>query len=348
MTKISNQYSLTNVLTADPVNGRVGIGTTSPLTNLMVGDGAVTQQPYISLARTATGGYWAGIRWYDGTTVKSYIQEDSDYMLRFGTANTLRMVINASGNVGIGTDSPLNVTTNRTSVTINGTSTSILSFGSGGVGKAYIYNDGTNLETFSAGALIYNTAGSERMRITSGGDLLLGATSKASARMEFRIGGTSNGAAIILGKSGSSTAGFGVDTGYTPYWECYQTGVGVYVVNVTGGVVLNQGATSWSSASDINLKDISGNINNALSKLHSLNGVNFTWKSDKDKVLQVGLIAQEVQEVLPEAVSTDRNNNLTVRYTEVIPLLVESIKELSAQASEQQLQINELKALLNA
>jgi hypothetical protein len=80
-------------------SGNIGIGTVSPLTNLMVGDGAIQQQPYLSLARNATGGFFAGVRWYDGTTIKSYIQEDADFNLRFGTSNSERMRITPTGNV---------------------------------------------------------------------------------------------------------------------------------------------------------------------------------------------------------------------------------------------------------
>ena len=106
---------------------------------------------------TGTSGYHA--KWTSSSAIGNSLIYDT------GTA------------LGIGTDTPLNVTTNRTSVTINGTSTSILSFGTGGVGKAYIFNDGTNLETYSAGALIYNTAGNERMRITSAGNVGIGTSS---------------------------------------------------------------------------------------------------------------------------------------------------------------------------
>jgi hypothetical protein len=98
-------------------------------------------------------------------------------------------------------------------------------------------------------------------------------------------------------------------------------------------------ATTWTGQSDIRLKDIDSEIENAIDKVNKLRGVRFTWKSDENKKMQVGLIAQEVKEVLPEAVDFDETNEnyrMGVQYTDLIPLLVNAIKE-------QQIQIEELK-----
>ena len=101
------------------------------------------------------------------------------------------------------------------------------------------------------------------------------------------------------------------------------------------GVYLNGStATTWTGQSDIRLKDIDSEIENAIDKVNKLRGVRFTWKSDETKKMQVGLIAQEVKEVLPEAVDFDETNEdyrMGVQYTDLIPLLVNAIKELSAQ-----------------
>jgi hypothetical protein len=97
--------------------------------------------------------------------------------------------------------------------------------------------------------------------------------------------------------------------------------------------------------SDERLKDISGNIENAVGKVMSLNGFYYTANEKgqsygyKSKP-EVGLSAQEVQAVLPEVVSGAAigDGYLTVDYAKVVPLLVEAIKE-------QQQQIDELKSL---
>ena len=68
----------------------------------------------------------------------------------------------------------------------------------------------------------------------------------------------------------------------------------------------------------------------------SLSGNTFTWneKSKYNGTEDVGLIAQEVEAVLPEAVTEKDNGYLGVRYERVIPLLVEAVKELSGRVNE--------------
>lgn len=100
--------TFTNIYTT----GNAGIATNSTQTitngiSLTIGDSATQHQPYIALRRNSTGGYWAGINWYDQTTRKSFIEENSNFDLRFGTSNALSMIISSSGSVGIGTSNPL-------------------------------------------------------------------------------------------------------------------------------------------------------------------------------------------------------------------------------------------------
>ena len=89
-------------------------------------------------------------------------------------------------------------------------------------------------------------------------------------------------------------------------------------------------------------------IENALDKVLSLNGVTFNWNKgfnprvNLDNNNHIGLIAQEVERVVPQAVSTALNGEKTksVAYSDLVPVLIEAIKE-------QQKQIEELKQLIN-
>jgi hypothetical protein len=111
----------------------------------------------------------------------------------------------------------------------------------------------------------------------------------------------------------------------------------------SGGVKLTSGATSWVSASDIRNKNIIEPISNGLEKVATLSSVIYSFKDDEQQTRRVGLIAQEVLAVLPEAVyvPSDETELLGIRYTEVVPLLVAAIKE-------QQAIIESLKARLDA
>jgi len=102
---------------------------------------------------------------------------------------------------------------------------------------------------------------------------------------------------------------------------------------VTGGVgisgVLNVGGDVTAYAtSDQRLKDNIKPIHNPLNKVFSISGNTFNWndKSEKEGT-DVGVIAQEIMEVLPEAVIIRDNGYLAVRYEKIIPLLIEAIKE---------------------
>ena len=85
-------------------------------------------------------------------------------------------------------------------------------------------------------------------------------------------------------------------------------------------------------------------IENALDKILMLNGVTYNWNKefDPDKNLDddnhIGLLAQDVEKIIPQIVSTDDSKHQlkSMAYTELIPVLIEAIKE-------QQTQINELK-----
>jgi hypothetical protein len=128
-------------------------------------------------------------------------------------------------------------------------------------------------------------------------------------------------------------------------------------LTVSGAITATGEITAYSS--DNRLKTNIESIANAVDKLKQLNGVTYNWNALANTygfdttVKQAGLLAQEVQAVLPEAVkpapfdinehgnSRSGENYITIQYEKLIPLLVEAIKE-------QQTQIDQLKKLLEA
>jgi len=91
-------------------------------------------------------------------------------------------------------------------------------------------------------------------------------------------------------------------------------------------------AYSTTTSSDIRLKEDINVVGNALEKLHKLDGVEFKWK--RDGKASAGVIAQQVQEVLPQAVKQVKDLNgeehLSVNYSALTSVLIEAIKELTA------------------
>jgi hypothetical protein len=104
-------------------------------------------------------------------------------------------------------------------------------------------------------------------------------------------------------------------------------------INNSAGVSLAVNGTSWGSLSDERNKEIIEPITNAVSKVSSLRSVIGRYKVDEADKRRAFLIAQDVQAVLPEAVTEleDEQKTLILQYTEIIPLLVASIKELKLQ-----------------
>jgi len=90
----------------------------------------------------------------------------------------------------------------------------------------------------------------------------------------------------------------------------------------------------WAVSSDARLKDIQGPITNALEKVSKINGVRYIRTDLPNDDIHVGVIAQEVQEVLPEVVHTDNNGMLSVAYGNMVALLIEAVKELKAEVEE--------------
>jgi hypothetical protein len=144
----------------------------------------------------------------------------------------------------------------------------------------------------------------------------------------------------VAGKTGAVTlvaSDVGLGTTSTPQFG--SLGIGTAASGTTGEIRATGDITAGYS--DDNLKNRIGNIENALDKVSQLAGFYYT-PNDLAKTLgyndriQVGLSAQEVQNVLPEVVvpAPIDSKFLTVQYERMIPLLVEAIKELSKEIQE--------------
>ena len=115
--------------------------------------------------------------------------------------------------------------------------------------------------------------------------------------------------------------------GYTTYTSNQATNTSS---SVTFNVVT---ATTFNTTSDIRLKDNIRTFESAMDVVSQLRGVRFAWK--ETGVETVGLIAQEVEKVLPELIGTNADTGLkSVSYANMVAVLIEAVKELKAEIEE--------------
>ena len=320
-------YNITdNVLALTVRNtGLIGIGTTSPGEKLhVVGNIKLNNGNAIYLGDSANNN--GGRIYVDTGTNNFYINQANNAPLYFATNNGTKATILGNGNFGIGTTNPsykLHITETTSAdcrLQIENTSTGNAGIEIvGGGGNQYI--DFTPVaSTDFEGRIIYSSSSDEMQFMTNGVN-------------RFKL--NSNGAEVQNGA----------------------LGVGVAANSTDGRIDASNDIVAYSS--DKRLKTNIQSIENPLDKIGKLSGFTYNWNDKAAKLANydtneslIGVFAQEVQAVLPEAVKlapfdNDGNNKsisgenyLTVQYEKIVPLLIEAIKE-------QQKQIDDLKYLLS-
>jgi hypothetical protein len=307
---------------------------------------SVTANQFISNA-TDVGGEWYFIK---GNAAVSnnfsvyaysnevYLNAYSSINIRANNTGGSGGTINLTGgNVGIGTGSPkerfevagLNGNIRiygRSGISSNSISANLYYNGSAWVRDNASYGASQIAFDTSNDAIIFRTTAAtsgdaaERMRITSGGNIRLFITPSVDTNIEWY----QTPANIIQGR----------------IWTDGNPRVNVQCGG-SQGVYLASGGVAWIANSDERLKTDLVPIEDAINKVNSLRSVIGRYKTDIVGTKRTFLIAQDLIKVLPEVVTIDeKTGDLGVSYSEVIPLLVAAIKE-------QQLQIQELKALIN-
>ena len=259
---------------------------------------------------------------------------DTSGVLQLQTAGTTAVTVDASQNVGIGyaTPSTFGRFVVQDSGSGNGTITAISSTASNAI---YIKNTGTEArfnynDAYPMTFYINNT---ERMRIESGGSLLVGTTTAIS------------GFNMVL-QHGNSGAGAGLATVTT-------TTDAVNAISFRnpngqiGRVQVNLTTTTYVTSSDYRLKENIVPMTGALNKVSKLKPVTYTWKTDGTS--GQGFIAHELQEFYPEAVAgtkdeVDAEGNPVHQGVDTSFL----VSTLTAAIQEQQTIINDLTARITA
>ena len=181
--------------------------------------------------------------------------------------------------------------------------------------------------------------------------LTLGTTTDSGKEGTIELKEESNGTTATI-KNGSSnlvlyrtTAGNALEhdaTSWTFKGTTDSTSKTTGAVIIGGGLGVNNTVRAGGdivafSSSDRRLKDNIQQIENPLEKLSQISGNTFDWNVEKQNTYSgrdYGVIAQEIQAVMPELVDTRDNGYLAVKYDKIVPLLIESIKELKREIEE--------------
>jgi hypothetical protein len=225
--------------------------------------------------------------------------------------------IDSSGNVGIGQTSPYSHAS-FSSLSLGGTSSKgglIQIKHSDNAAKGYLYAqaDAITLESVDTNIVRFVTNAAERMRIDTNGKLLIGVTSFSD----------SGGGTEIRGSLMKSSA----DATSTHTHNFFTNSNGA-----VGSIQTNGSATQFNTSSDSRLKDITGEAR-GLEVINKLNPVAYNWKADGNA--DEGLIAQEVMEIVPNAVSQNEEDvYYQMDYSKLVTPLIKAIQELSAEVEE--------------
>jgi len=336
----------------------IGIGTTSPVGRLDIQETATNTYGIISLRGNNRG---SEIDFYQNSTLCNTIYSDgttNNLIFATGTGVTERMRITSAGNVGIGTTNPdfgsygaterilgISNTATRARLQFQNTATGT----TGVAGTLAFFNGSTALASLdvladgatNSGVYVFNTSNAgtnaERMRITSGGQVCIGTTTAFAGTSYVVQAATAGNGAYAARGLGTGDANY-LSTSSTIGYHFYadnQTTAKFYVLQ--NGDVRNSN-NSYGAISDIKLKE---NIIDATPKLYDLLKVkirNYNLISDEDKTKQIGVIAQELEEIFPSLISEDIIMNSdekikTVKYSVFVPILIKSIQELSAKVT---------------
>ena len=354
---VNGGLSYSNMLVLD--RGNVGIGNISPQQRLTVGDGSGSEIISIYAGNSNA----SAVHFTDTNTSTDYqgfvSYNHSSDALRFGTAETERMRIDSSGNVGI------NCTSTGAKLEIKGGGYNSIRIGSNqtantnkqsGISMNNYEGNGTSIiQTFcqnNSNAIYYGSADggfrgvqkhyfmvnddsdattghTQAMMIDADANVLINTTlTNVYTNTTANQGGvsimkTAGGSRLDVARDGSCyTANRPSTTGIIHDFR--QAGVQVGTITITSS------ATAYNTSSDYRLKedlqDFAG-----LDMISKIPVYDFKWKSDESR--SYGVMAHELQEVLPQAVTgeKDAEEMQSVDYSKIVPLLVKSIQELKAE-----------------
>ena len=267
-----------------------------------------------TFTQVANGAWFNGTNWiYQYTSIGAARYQmtgpsgggnHSWYVAGSGTAGnaisfTQAMTLDADGELGVGITSPTArvhaySATAMKQLTVDGTGgiKTGVNFANGGTIYGQIYFDNNSpydmsvVQQYTTGSLIFGTNSTERARITSGGDLLVGTASTLNSNR-------------FLVSAADTVAGINVGNGTGEAYRFYSNTTAVGTITVTGS------ATAYNTTSDYRLKDNQQPLVGSGAFIDALKPKTWNWKADGTK--GVGFIAHEVQEVSLASVTGEKD-----------------------------------------
>jgi hypothetical protein len=279
--------------------------------------------------------------------------------LNFNSAEDV-FLVNGGGNVGIGNSAP------STKLDVEGTGWQfqLNNPGTGG-GDWYI---GASQTSWAAGGNKFlispnNGSGNSEFTITGGGLVGVGLTGPSDKfhvyadagqdAMRVQINGTTR---FRVHDNGGVSIGSNTTTTAAGLYVHAETNInGICRPNTNGTFSLGTPTRRWSivwaangtiQTSDFRLKKNIESLDYGLSTIKEIRPVRYNWKDQSDDKARLGVIAQELQPIVPEAVvgSPEEEDPMGVNYEQLIPVLVKAVQEQQEQIEAQQEEIDALKA----
>ncbi len=313
-------------------NGNVGIGTSSLVAGrILTVNGSPT---FISPGSTFNLDL-DGSSGAQGVGLEASFAAGGFGPLRFRTGGAERARIDSSGNVGIGTSSPnapLTVKSRssdnigcRVLASANGTGAIQFTDDPVTLGWAIIAASSSALNmTSGTGVVTLGTDGAERMRIDASGNLLVGTTGLFSGY----------GAKQTIFWNAEAQQGLTLRSSTDTY-----TGNPIIFVNASnttsGFIAQSASSVTYNTSSDARLKHNIVDAPDAADLIDAIKVRSFKWNADNSDQ-RYGMVAQELREVAPEAVSVpaDENQMMGVDYSKLVPMMLKEIQSLRARVAQ--------------
>ena len=285
---------------------------------------------------------------FSGTVTATTVTSPASTALTIQSAGTTAMTIDTSQNVGVG-GSPLArlsaassgltglFTSSATGTTVR--SNSVFRIQSEATGRDVYMQFSDNVTNATeigmvSGSQYFCTAGSERMRIDSSGNLLVGQTSSGVGQ-RFSVTSTGTWNSFLYIPNGQQGIGITNTSGTSSYTAMtyYNNGT---TYSFCGSITVSGTTTAFNTSSDYRMKENVVPITTGLATIGALKPISYDWISTKER--GEGFLAHELQEIVPLAVTGDKDavdedgkmKPQSVDYSKIVVHLVAAIQELSA------------------